>query len=526
MFSNPADLPYHASTPGLLRCISRPQTWSLRMRLLVTLATLLIFVCGGIGTGTTLAIHRFLMQQLDSQVFDAGSRSVTFYDLGPPPFMRFNGPGPWFLDTPGQSVGTVGAIIAGEHVAEAALITASGDRRQLSPAAYSELGQMPIGRPVSAHLDGVGTYRLIATRTADGDTLVAGLPLTGVNDTLLSVLGIFSVVAAVALTMAAIAGILVIRRQLAPLSRVASAAEQVAGLELGHGEVQLPTRVVTVKPAAAHTEVGRLSTAFNQMLDRIADALAMRHASETRVRQFVADASHELRTPLSSIRGYNEVARQLLGEMPEDLEYAMGRVDSEARRMTRLVEDMLLLARLDAGRPFECEAVDMSQLVIDTVSDAHIAGPDHRWGLDLPDEPVIVDGDRARLHQVLANLLSNARVHTPPGTKVTTGLACADGAVVLTVADNGPGIPEDQLPEIFERFARGDSSRSRRAGSTGLGLAIVAAVVKAHEGAIAVFSTPGSTTFTVNLPGPPPTPSELVAITNGPTVGCRPRTHS
>jgi two-component system OmpR family sensor kinase len=179
--------------------------------------------------------------------------------------------------------------------------------------------------------------------------------------------------------------------------------------------------------------------------------------------------------------------------------------------MTQLVEDMLLLARLDTGRPLERESVDLSRLVVDAVSDAHIAGPDHVWSLDLPDEPVVVVGDEARLHQVLANLLANARVHTPPATSVTTSLAVTDDGVVLTVTDDGPGIPEWLKPEIFERFARGDSSRSRsrsggdvphaRGGSTGLGLAIVAAVVRAHNGTIEVRSVKGMTEFVVKLPG-------------------------
>lgn len=180
----------------------------------------------------------------------------------------------------------------------------------------------------------------------------------------------------------------------------------------------------------------------------------------------------------------------------------MNRVESETARMTRLVEDMLLLARLDDGRPLEREPVDLSRLVVDAVSDAHAAGPDHVWSLELPEEPVVVDGDEARLHQVLGNLLANARVHTPAGTTVVTALAVgADGGAVLTVTDDGPGIPPSLQPEIFERFARGDSSRSRRGGSTGLGLAIVAAVVKAHSGTIEVDSAPGRTEFVVRLPG-------------------------
>ena len=294
---------------------------------------------------------------------------------------------------------------------------------------------------------------------------------------------------------------MIIRRQLAPLSRVSEAARQVADLELDRGEVRLPTPIVKVDPAGAHTEIGQLGSALNRMLDRIAGALSARHASETRVRQFVADASHELRTPLAAIRGYTELAQRKQDELPDDVAHAMSRVESETERMTRLVEDMLLLARLDTGRPLEHESVDLSRLVVDAVSDAHIAGPDHEWSLDLPDEPVVVVGDEARLHQVLANLLANARTHTPPGTSVTTSLVVDDsGGASLTVADDGPGIPAWLQPEIFERFARGDSSRSRRGGSTGLGLAIVAAVVRAHDGTIDVRSVPGKTEFVVKLP--------------------------
>jgi two-component system OmpR family sensor kinase len=310
------------------------------------------------------------------------------------------------------------------------------------------------------------------------------------------------VVSVLAPLVATIAGMVIIRRQLAPLARVSAAAGDVAELELDRGEVHLPTSMVPVDPAGAHTEVGQLSAALNRMVERIAGALSARQASETRVRQFVADASHELRTPLAAIRGYAELAQRQRGSVPDEVAHAMGRVESEARRMTQLVEDMLLLARLDDGRPLECEPVDLTRLAVDAVSDAHIAGADHTWSLDLPDEPVVVVGDDARLHQVLANLLANSRIHTPPGTTVTTSLAADDdGGAVLVVADDGPGIAAEQQPEVFERFARGDSSRSRRGGSTGLGLAIVSAVVKAHDGTITLHSVPGKTEFTVRLPG-------------------------
>jgi two-component system OmpR family sensor kinase len=230
------------------------------------------------------------------------------------------------------------------------------------------------------------------------------------------------------------------------------------------------------------------------------------------VRQFVADASHELRTPLAAIRGYTELAQRKRKDLPDDVAHAMSRVESETQRMTHLVEDMLLLARLDAGRPLGREPVDLSRLVVDAVSDAHVAGLDHDWALDLPEEPVTVVGDEARLQQVLVNLLANARIHTPAGTSVTTSLAIGSDAAVLTVADTGPGIAAALLPEVFTRFARGDSSRSRQAASvpsgTGLGLSIVAAVVKAHDGTIDVQSEPGRTQFVVRLPlGSQPTHS-------------------
>jgi two-component system OmpR family sensor kinase len=218
------------------------------------------------------------------------------------------------------------------------------------------------------------------------------------------------------------------------------------------------------------------------------------------VRQFVADASHELRTPLAAIRGYAELSRRSHDDVPPQVAHAMRRVESESHRMTSLVDDLLLLARLDSGRPLERDDVDLSRLVVDAVSDAHIAGPDHAWRLDLPADPVTVVGDAQRLHQVLANLLTNARTHTPSGTTVTTGIVEGDGVVTLTVTDDGPGIPAALQPEVFERFARGDTSRSRNAGSTGLGLAIVAAVVAAHDGSVDVRGGPGNTVFTVRLP--------------------------
>lgn len=500
-----------------------PRTWSLRMRLLVTQVILLALVCVAIGIATEFALQRFLMRQLDTQLVEAARRSAGIMELPPPfhlpppppgaprpavPRVRFlfdpeQGPGPGFLNAPGQAINTVGAVIAPDGDIDSGVITSEGATAEIDPAASARLAQVPTtGRPVSMYLDGLGSYRVLAVPARHGPrTVVVGLPTTVVDDTLLWVLLMFCVVSAAALAAATAAGIWIIRRQLEPLSRVSVAAGKVADLELDKGEVRLPTPIVPVDPVSAHTEVGQLSSALNRMLDRIAGALSARHHSETRVRQFVSDASHELRTPLAAIRGYTELAQRKRDELPEDVAHAMSRVESETRRLTALVEDMLLLARLDEGRPLERASVDLVQVVADAVSDAHAAGPDHQWSLDLPDDPVQIIGDRARLHQVLTNLLTNARVHTPAGTSVTASVAShSDGTAVLTVADDGPGIPEALQPEVFERFARGDSSRSRRGGSTGLGLAIVAAVVKAHRGSIALHSVPGDTRFVITLP--------------------------
>jgi len=515
MSSNP---PTDARPRGRLR----PRAWSLRTRLLVTVVSLLAVVCVAIGVGAELALHRFLMRQLDEQVIDAGRRSAGDLGVPPPPppprssrrpgpFSPQTGPGPAFLGAPGQATRTVGAVVLDGVVVDAGVITQNGTRETLSGAAAAGLAHIaPDGEPVTVNLDGLGRYRVVARHSrSSGNTIVSGLPMAEVYNTLLAVGTIFGIVAAIALVAATAAGIVIIRRQLAPVSRVAATARDVANLDLDRGEVTLPTHVLAVDPAAARTEVGQLATALNRMLERISDALAARHASETRVRQFVADASHELRTPLAAIRGYTELAQRHRKDVPADVGHAMGRVESEAARMTQLVEDMLLLARLDTGRPLQRDPVDLSQLAVDAVADAHVAGPEHTWALDLPDEPVVVIGDGARLQQVLVNLLANAHTHTPAGTSVTMSLA-GDGAggAELIVADDGPGIPTEMQPEIFERFARGDTSRSRRDGSTGLGLAIVLAVVKAHGGGIDVRSVPGDTAFTVRLPGSQPSPGD------------------
>jgi two-component system OmpR family sensor kinase len=281
---------------------------------------------------------------------------------------------------------------------------------------------------------------------------------------------------------------------------VAATAARVAELPLDRGEVALSVRVPDAD-LDPRTEVGQVAGVLNRMLEHVAGALAARQASETRVRRFVADASHELRTPLAAIRGYAELG--LRGRLlRSEVEQALARVQSESDRMTVLVQELLLLARLDYGRAPLREPVDLTRLTAEAVADARVAGPRHRWRLELTAEPVTVSGDGAELQQVLANLLSNARVHTPAGTTVTARLASVEGGgAVLTVLDDGPGIPPEVLPLVFGRFVRGDRSRARTAGSTGLGLSIVEAVVEAHGGSVEVSSRPGRTAFTVSLPG-------------------------
>ena len=363
-----------------------------------------------------------------------------------------------------------------------------------------------------------GTFDLTAVRDQDGSVYITGLPVNGMygtlNDVALAEAAVFTVV----LVLAGVLGTLWVRFSLRPLRKVATTATQVAELPLESGEVSLPNGVPDTDP---RTETGQVGLAFNRMLGHVETALRRRAASEIRLRRFAADASHELRTPLAAIRGYAELALRHPGDAPEGVTRALGRVLSESTRMSVLVDDLLLLARLDAGRPLNSEPVDMTRLVIDATSDAQVARSGHRWVLELPDEPELVLGDEHRLRQVLGNLLSNAGRHTPDGTTVTVRVcnALPDGEpgsgtgslshgtlppaprLVISVTDDGPGIPADLLPELFERFTRADTSRSHasNASSTGLGLAIVDAVVTAHHGAVLVTSRPGKTRFTIVL---------------------------
>ncbi|ASW55003.1 cell wall metabolism sensor histidine kinase WalK [Plantactinospora sp. KBS50] len=500
--------PRRALRPG--RWFAAARSWwaghTLNYRLLVAVLTLLAAVCVAIGAVTTVALHNILVYQLDRQLTATANRGEGPRGRWQPPYEQpppsddpqFSGED--FPFPPGVPVGTVISRWSDGRMVFALIYEEQGTARRLAAAEAAPLSGVPRNGEAHTHtLGDLGDYRLVSETMPNGDQMITGLPLADVQQTLWWMVAAEAAVAGAGLIAAGTAGTFIVRGALRPLRRVAATAGRVAELPLHRGEVALFERVPDAD-TDPRTEVGQVGSALNRMLGHVGAALAARHASETRVRQFVADASHELRTPLAAIRGYAELTRRSREEVPPDLAHALGRVESETTRMTRLVDDLLLLARLDSGRPLATEPVDLSALVVDVVGDAHAAGPAHTWRLDLPPDAVRVCGDDSRLHQAVANLLANARTHTPPGTVVTTGLTEVDGMAELTVTDDGPGIPAELLPEIFERFARGDSSRSRAAGSTGLGLAIVAAVVEAHGGTVTVHSRPGRTAFTVRLP--------------------------
>ncbi|MFF9849093.1 sensor histidine kinase [Streptomyces litmocidini] len=489
--------------------LRRGRPWSLRTRLVVSAVALIAVVAAVIGAVTTIAFRSYLYAQADEQV-----RAVSNRASGPPGVMV--APDPVrnreplaFVVGPGVPAGTLGAVLTDDGVSSAGYQAEADDSgvygpkfriKELDAGQRAVLAAVP--RDDRRHTvelpGGLGAYRVGYAVGAHG-AFLTGIPLAEVEDALSTLVLVELSVTGAGLVAASLAGTVLVRVALRPLRRVAATARQVARLPLHSGEVALHQRVPEAE-ADPRTEVGQVGAALNRMLDHVHSALDARQQSETRVRQFVADASHELRTPLASIRGYAELTRRGREECGPDTRHALGRIESEATRMTGLVEDLLLLARLDAGRPLSYETTDLVPLVVDAVSDARAAGPDHHWRLELPTDGAVVRADGARLQQVLVNLLANARTHTPPGTKVIARVRAEAGAVLVEIEDDGPGIAPELLPVVFERFARGDASRSRHAGSTGLGLAIVRAVVLAHGGEAGVDSAPGRTVFTVRLP--------------------------
>ncbi|MFB2580677.1 sensor histidine kinase [Herbiconiux sp. P15] len=473
---------------------------TLRRTLILSVLGLIALAGILIGVVSTLALNSFLLNQLDAQVREASNRTTMSLPNA--------GQGPRPQISLGQASGTMVAVISGDVAVLGYVLDEYGQMQSLTEEQLAALDTVTATPdPTSVSVGDLGSYRVDAqVVTTAGDLVVTGLPLDDVTSTLSRQIIVIAVITAIAMVVAGVAALLLIRLALRPLDRVTATATRVAELPLDRGDVALAERV----PAAdtdPKSEVGRVGLAFNRMLEHVASALTSRQRSENKVRQFVADASHELRTPLASIRGYAELTRRTVDDLPPDVAHSLGRIESEATRMTTLVEDLLLLARLDSKPELARDDVDVSLVLVDVVSDAHVAGPEHIWELDLPEEPVVVTGDAQRLHQVFANLLANARVHTPAGTTVVASVrvgadADAEGAgvAIVEIADDGPGIDAELLPTLFERFVRGDGSRSRHAGSTGLGLAIVKAVVDAHGGDVTARSEGGRTVFAVSVP--------------------------
>ncbi|MGW0666390.1 HAMP domain-containing sensor histidine kinase [Streptomyces sp. NPDC002746] len=510
----------------------RKGPWTLRTRLVVSAVSLIAVVAAVIGSVTAIAFHSYMYGKLDDQLRDIAVRAEHLPGAPVPGGLKNRQP-LGFIGGGGQPLKTFGAVLTDGAVTSSLVVQAGRPEAQpsnepLTGAQRHVLESAGVRADRHAHdveLPGLGGYRVEAVPMSDGTTVLVGIPTAEVSKALSTLILVEVCVTAAGLIAAGIAGAAMVTVALRPLRRVAATATRVSEIPLHSGEVALFERVPGAE-ADPRTEVGQVGAALNRMLGHVGSALDARQKSEMRVRRFVADASHELRTPLASIRGYAELTRRGREDTGPDTRHALGRIESEAERMTGMVEDLLLLARLDAGRPLSYESTDLSPLVIDAVSDARVAGPagspdcqdasgptcpgpthrpTHHWRLDLPEAPAAVRADPTRIQQVLVNLLANARTHTPPGTTVTARVRAGAGSpwVTLEVQDNGPGIPARLLPHVFERFARGDASRSRHAGSTGLGLAIVQAVVAAHDGVVEVRSVPGDTVFAVHLPADP-----------------------
>lgn len=463
---------------------------TLGRKLVIQVALLVAVTAVGIGLVTSFATMQVLTAELDARLDSSTTR------LGPGRGNDRIPPGGGV----GQQIGTISVRWddAGRPVS-AGIVTENGWSTIRDDVIEALATTTATHEHTTMDLPGLGSYR-VTTRPQQAGRVTVGIPMAGLFWTLtqLALLELALVVTAV------IAAILIARalvvRNLRPLTRLAATATTVSQLHLDRGEVAIAERVAPVD-ADPHTEVGRVGSAFNLMLDNVEHALASRQQSETRVRRFVADASHELRNPLASIRGYAELTRRNRGELPADIAHALDRIESESDRMTALVTDLLLLARLDTSPDIARDRVDVTEIAVNAVADARAAGPGHSWTFEVPQEPVEVIGDPHRLHQVIANLLTNARTHTPPGTTVSTVVSATPQTATIAVTDTGPGIPPELRDKVFERFVRADEARVRTEGaSTGLGLAIVKAVVSAHGGTVTVKSGAGGTTFTVTLP--------------------------
>ena len=464
-------------------------TLSLRARLLVGLVAL---VLGGLlvaDAATYVSLRDFSVRRMDQQLHQDLPAARGFLDSQTvaPHYGPRGGPP---LQASFQA-GTYVAYLDGDgNVQRETTFTNGQADANARPVLPSSL---PAGHPApfTVPSDGGGSqYRVLIDSDRDGGTVVLAIPMTEVDSTLGQLVLNEALIGAVVVAAMILLALVIVRLSLRPLERMGATAEAIAAGDLSR----------RVSPATPKTEIGRLGLALNGMLAQIESAFAERTRSEQRLRRFIGDASHELRTPLTSIRGYAELLRRGAQRSPEDAELARRRIEEEATRMGVLVDDMLLLARLDQGRPLEREPVDLRAIVRDARADASAVAPGRPVSVTAP-EPVVVSGDDMRLRQVVGNLVRNAIVHTPPATPIEIELGRRNGRAVVRVADHGPGLPADVAARVFEPFYRGDPGRSRDRGGSGLGLSIVAAVVAAHRGSVRVAGTPGGgATFEVELP--------------------------
>jgi two-component system sensor histidine kinase TrcS len=493
----------------MTRLLRTWRSWTLLRQLVVGVSAAVMVALVTVGTLSVLTLRSSVQGILDAQLAgsaDGFSHAVTKYRITPTSSGQLPPAGSMkpLKHLIGQSPENVIALIQHGKVVDSAYFV-EGEARPAPPEAVARIAELPWAgaEPRTVKLPGLDYYRMVA-RPGDGDEiLVTGVSRKPAWDAVTRETAIVAGMTAFALLVTAVCTIAIVRFALRPLDRVASTAAEVATLPLDRDHHTITPRVPD-GDTDPHTEVGLVGDTLNRLLDHVERALADVAASDRRMRQFITDASHELRTPLAAIQGYAELTRQDSAILPETTEYSLARIEAEAQRMNSLVSDLLLLARLDEGQDLDTADVDLTELVVDAVNDAAVSAPDHRWTTDVPDAAVWVRGDRARLHQTIANLLSNARVHTPAGTDVTTGIAAGrvDGSdfVELTVTDDGPGINPELLPHLFERFVRADKSRSREAGSFGLGLSIAASIIEAHNGTIEAESAGRKTTFRVRLP--------------------------
>ena len=457
---------------------------SLRARLLLGVVALAAvgLVAANVATYSTLS--SYLLDRTDSTL---DQTAQTLRRPGPGGGIRSAPPGT-FVQVRSLDGDTVVATFSGATLPGASVpapnlpdaVTPPAPNRTTEAVRYFTVG--------GAH--GGPEYRVRAS-IAQGDEamLLVASSLRDVNSTLHRLLAIELVVTALVLAAIAGLGLWLVRLGLRPLDAIGQTASAIAAGDLSR----------RVERAEERTEVGRLGLALNAMLARIESSFRAQEASERKLRRFVADASHELRTPLSAVRAYAELYERGAAERPDDLERSMKGISRESERMSVLVEDLLLLARLDDGRPLEREPVELDEVVGEAVETAQAVDPDR--AIELHAEPATVLGDRVRLRQIVDNLLANVRAHTPPGTPASVSVTRRNGSAEISVTDAGPGLDEEHLEHLFERFYRADPSRARASGGVGLGLAIVAAVAEAHGGTASASSRPGEgTTVAIALP--------------------------